>query len=73
MYFVVDILGNHCLYIRTKPEKESMMIMSFVIYCHMKNGDVWRSVRRSKKDLDAFIECILKDEGVVKFTVEEKS
>jgi len=48
------------------------MIMSFVIDCYMKNGDVWRSVRRSKKDLDTFIECILKDRDVIRFTVEEK-
>lgn len=48
------------------------MIMSFVIDCYMKNGDVWRSIRRSKEDLDTLIECILTDKEVIRFTVEEK-
>ena len=46
--------------------------MTFVIHAHMKNGDTWKSVRRSKEDLDEFIACIWKDKEVVRFTVEER-
>lgn len=46
--------------------------MTFVIHTHMKNGDTWKSVRRSKEDLDEFIACIWEDKEVVRFTVEER-
>lgn len=46
--------------------------MNFVIRTYMKNGDTWETVRRCKESLNEYIECILTDKEVERFTVEEK-
>lgn len=46
--------------------------MNFVIRTYMKNGDTWETVRRCKESLNEYIQCILADKEVERFTVEEK-
>lgn len=46
--------------------------MNFIIHTYMKNGDTWKTVRRCKESLNEYIQCILTDKEVERFTVEEK-
>ena len=46
--------------------------MNFIIHVHMKNGDTWKTVRRCKESLSECIQCILTDQQVERFSVEEK-
>ena len=46
--------------------------MNFVICAYMKNGEILKTVRRCKESLNEYIQCILKDKEVERFTVEEK-
>ena len=45
----------------------------FVITAHMENGDAWETTRHTREGLDSVISDILKDDGVVRFVVEEVS
>lgn len=46
--------------------------MNFVIDVIMKNGETWRTVRRTRADFEDFIQCLLGDDAVERFIVEEK-
>ena len=48
-----------------------MSIKYFTIIATMKNGDKWETRRHTREGLDALTSSILKDEEVVRFTVEE--
>ena len=44
----------------------------FIITTKMKNGDAWETIRHTKEGLDEVVSCILKDDEVTSFSVEEK-
>ena len=44
----------------------------FIITAKMKSGDVWETIRHTKEGLDDVVSCILKDEEIKSFSVEEK-
>tara|TARA_E500000331_G_C17085047_1_gene638625 strand:- start:292 stop:441 length:150 start_codon:yes stop_codon:yes gene_type:complete len=46
-------------------------MFKFVITAKMQNGDAWETTRHTKQGLDTVIQCILKDDAVVSFNVEE--
>lgn len=47
------------------------MSKKFVITAHMNNGDAWETTRHTKNGMEIVIQSILKDNDVVRFTVEE--
>lgn len=46
--------------------------MNFVIDVIMNNGETWRTVRRTREGLEDVIQCLLGDDAVERFIVEEK-
>ena len=44
----------------------------FSIQAIQSNGDVWETIRHTKEGMEIVVRQILKDEDVVRFTVEEK-
>ena len=47
-------------------------MMKFIITAKMESGDVWETIRYTKESLDEVLSCILKDDKVLSFSVEEK-
>lgn len=47
-------------------------MLKFVITAKMESGDEWETIRHTKEGLDEVISCIMKDDKVVSFSVEEK-
>ena len=48
------------------------MIKCFIITAVLNTGEIWETVRHTKDGLTDYIQNILSDEAVIKFTVEER-
>ena len=48
------------------------MAKKFVITAYMENGDAWETTRHTFEGMSEVCKSILKDEKVVRYTVDEK-